>query len=120
VRSVAHGNETVPTVFAGTHRHGQPCVGQVWAAVRDHAPDLAARVAPKASRWPVVSSTCAATAVHRARHQAARRLRQPAVAGGSRKLVLKNDVIVGPVNANLHQYDLAAAAFQPQPDGVKR
>ncbi|HEX2262869.1 MAG TPA: hypothetical protein VHH52_03790 [Pseudonocardiaceae bacterium] len=33
--------------------------------------------------------------------------------------MLKNDVIVGPVNANLHQYDLAAAAFQPQPDGVK-
>jgi mycoredoxin len=42
VRSVAGGDETVPTVFVGTHAMVNPSMRQVWTAVRDHAPDLAA------------------------------------------------------------------------------
>ena len=42
VRSVAGGNETVPTVFVGPHAMVNPTMGQVLAAVREHAPDLAA------------------------------------------------------------------------------
>lgn len=56
VRSVANGNETVPTVFAGTHAMVNPSMGQVWAAVRDHAPDLAAGAEPKAPRWPPLAA----------------------------------------------------------------
>ncbi len=48
VRSVAGGNETVPTVFVGSHAMVNPGMGQVLAAVRDHTPDLAADATPKA------------------------------------------------------------------------
>ncbi len=51
VRSVANGNETVPTVFVGSHALVNPSMGRVWAAVGDHAPDLAAEATPRAPRW---------------------------------------------------------------------
>ncbi|MFN2496112.1 MAG: glutaredoxin domain-containing protein [Pseudonocardiaceae bacterium] len=51
VRSVAGGNETVPTVFVGTHAVVNPSMGQVLAAVREHAPDLAAGAEPAVPRW---------------------------------------------------------------------
>lgn len=52
VRSVAGGNETVPTVVVGSHAMVNPSMGQVLAAVRDRAPDLAARAEPTGgSRW---------------------------------------------------------------------
>lgn len=41
VRSVAGGNETVPTVFVGDHAMVNPSVNQVLAAIREHAPELA-------------------------------------------------------------------------------
>lgn len=51
VRSVADGNETVPTVFVGSHAMVNPSMGQVMAAVRDHTPSLAASAEPVAPRW---------------------------------------------------------------------
>jgi glutaredoxin len=56
VRSVAGGNETVPTVFVGSHAMVNPSMGQVLAAVRADAPDLAADAEPATSRWqPLVA-----------------------------------------------------------------
>lgn len=40
VRSIAGGNETVPTVVVGDHRMVNPRAAEVLDAVRDHAPDL--------------------------------------------------------------------------------
>lgn len=40
VRSIAGGNETVPTVFVGDHALVNPSAKEVLAAVREHAPDL--------------------------------------------------------------------------------
>lgn len=40
VRSVAGGNETVPTVFVGEHAMVNPSAKEVLAAVREHAPEL--------------------------------------------------------------------------------
>jgi mycoredoxin len=40
VRSIANGNETVPTVVVGQVAMVNPSVEQVMAAVRDHAPHL--------------------------------------------------------------------------------
>ncbi|HVV11715.1 glutaredoxin domain-containing protein [Amycolatopsis sp.] len=40
VRSVAGGNETVPTVFVGPAAMVNPGIGEVLAAVRTHAPEL--------------------------------------------------------------------------------
>jgi mycoredoxin len=40
VRSIANGNETVPTVVVGDVAMVNPSVDQVMAAVRDHAPHL--------------------------------------------------------------------------------
>lgn len=57
VRSVAHGNETVPTVFVGSHAMVNPGMGRVLAAVRDRAPDLVAGAVPTTPRWqPVVAA----------------------------------------------------------------
>lgn len=42
VRSVADGNETVPTVVVGERAMVNPSIGQVVEAVREHAPELAA------------------------------------------------------------------------------
>ncbi|MGX7828901.1 glutaredoxin domain-containing protein [Actinokineospora sp. 24-640] len=56
VRSVADGNETVPTVFVGSHAMVNPSMGQVMAAVRDHAPGLAASAEPMAPRWQPVAA----------------------------------------------------------------
>ncbi len=41
VRSVAEGNETVPTVVVGECAMVNPSIGQVVRAVREHAPELA-------------------------------------------------------------------------------
>lgn len=55
VRSVADGNETVPTVFVGSHAMVNPGMTRVLAAVREHAPDLADGAEPTIPRWqPVV------------------------------------------------------------------
>ncbi len=40
VRSIANGNETVPTVVIGEHRMVNPRAADVLDAVRDHAPEL--------------------------------------------------------------------------------
>lgn len=57
VRSVADGNETVPTVFVGSHAMVNPSMRQVLAAVRDHAPNLAPTAAPPAPVWrPVIAA----------------------------------------------------------------
>ncbi|MBP2473215.1 glutaredoxin-like protein [Crossiella equi] len=40
VRSVANGNEVVPTVFVGPAAMVNPSIGQVTEAVREHAPQL--------------------------------------------------------------------------------
>jgi len=40
VRSIANGNETVPTVVVGEVAMVNPSVAQVMDAVRDHAPHL--------------------------------------------------------------------------------
>jgi glutaredoxin-like protein len=40
VRSVADGNETVPTVFVGPAAMVNPSIDEVLAAVRTHAPEL--------------------------------------------------------------------------------
>ena len=42
VRSVAGGNETVPTVFVGPAAMVNPGIDEVLTAVRTHAPDLLA------------------------------------------------------------------------------
>jgi glutaredoxin-like protein len=56
VRSVAGGNETVPTVVVGSHAMVNPSMGKVLAAVRDRAPDLAARAEPTSPRWQPVAA----------------------------------------------------------------
>lgn len=57
VRSVADGNETVPTVFVGPRAMVNPSMGQVLAAVREHAPDLASSATPVTPRWqPAVAA----------------------------------------------------------------
>lgn len=40
VRSIANGNETVPTVVVGEARMVNPSASQVMAAVEEHAPEL--------------------------------------------------------------------------------
>ncbi|ASR39794.1 NrdH-redoxin [Prauserella marina] len=40
VRSVADGNETVPTVFVGEHALVNPSIGELTALVRAEAPEL--------------------------------------------------------------------------------
>lgn len=40
VRSVANGNEVVPTVFVGPAAMVNPSLAQVTEAVREHAPEL--------------------------------------------------------------------------------
>lgn len=50
VRSVADGNETVPTVFVGDRAMVNPSVDQVEAAVREFAPHLLELNTPK-RRW---------------------------------------------------------------------
>ncbi|MQA04516.1 MAG: NrdH-redoxin [Streptosporangiales bacterium] len=52
VRSVAGGNETVPTVFVGTVALVNPSVADVRAAVREQFPDLATAAEPRKLRWP--------------------------------------------------------------------
>jgi glutaredoxin len=59
VRSVAGGNETVPTVFVGSHAMVNPSMGQVLAAVRDHAPDLAVGAEPATPRWQPAAAALA-------------------------------------------------------------
>ena len=44
VRTVADGNETVPTVFIGERALVNPTVAQVESLLREAAPDLAARL----------------------------------------------------------------------------
>ena len=52
VRSVADGNETVPTVFIGRQALVNPSVAQVESALREEAPDLAAQLdATSGRRW---------------------------------------------------------------------
>ena len=52
VRSVADGNETVPTVFIGKQALVNPSVAQVESALREEAPDLAAQLdATSGRRW---------------------------------------------------------------------
>jgi len=51
VRSVAEGNETVPTVFVGSHAMVNPSMGRVLAAVRAHAPELMDRATPPVPWW---------------------------------------------------------------------
>lgn len=51
VRVAADGDETVPTVVVGPRALVNPSMGQVLAAVRDHAPDLAASATPATPRW---------------------------------------------------------------------
>jgi glutaredoxin len=48
VRSVANGSETVPTVFVGMHPLVNPAIGELLAAVRQQAPDVAAAVEAEA------------------------------------------------------------------------
>jgi glutaredoxin-like protein len=50
VRSVANGNETVPTVTVGGHPMVNPSTSEVVAAVTDHAPHLLPAPRP-AARW---------------------------------------------------------------------
>ncbi|WP_033442241.1 glutaredoxin domain-containing protein [Saccharothrix sp. NRRL B-16314] len=50
VRSVADGNETVPTVFVGTHAMVNPGMDEVLAAVREHSPGLTP-TEPRTPRW---------------------------------------------------------------------
>jgi glutaredoxin-like protein len=58
VRSVAGGNETVPTVFVGTHAMVNPSMRQVLAAVREHTPDLELETdaEPTVPRWRPVTA----------------------------------------------------------------
>ncbi|WP_216215610.1 glutaredoxin family protein [Amycolatopsis aidingensis] len=55
VRSVADGNETVPTVFVGEHAMVNPSFRKLEAAVREHAPRLLERAepAPRRGIWPL-------------------------------------------------------------------
>jgi glutaredoxin-like protein len=55
VRSVAGGNETVPTVFVGSHAMVNPGMARVLAAVRVHAPQLADGAEPTTPRWQPVT-----------------------------------------------------------------
>jgi glutaredoxin len=57
VRSVGGGNETVPTVFVGAHAMVNPSMGHVLAAVREHAPTLAAAAEPATPRWQPLMAT---------------------------------------------------------------
>lgn len=50
VRSIADGNETVPTVVVGDVAMVNPTPAQVIGAVRQQAPQLLAQVA--STRWP--------------------------------------------------------------------
>lgn len=50
VRSVAHGNETVPTVAVGSTAMVNPSAGQVRDAVAPHAPHLVPEPAPQKQR----------------------------------------------------------------------
>lgn len=50
VRSIADGNETVPTVVVGDIAMVNPTAGQVIDAVRNQAPHLLAHVS--STRWP--------------------------------------------------------------------
>jgi hypothetical protein len=55
VRSVARGNETVPTVFVGEHALVNPSFRAVKAAVRQYAPevlDSRRRVRARPAWWP--------------------------------------------------------------------
>ncbi|WP_116040568.1 glutaredoxin family protein [Amycolatopsis palatopharyngis] len=57
VRSVANGNETVPTVFIGKHALVNPSYRELDAAVRKYAPELLEQTEPAESRpkralWP--------------------------------------------------------------------
>jgi glutaredoxin-like protein len=53
VRSVADGNETVPTVFVGDRAMVNPSVDQVESALREFAPHLLELDTPKRRRiWP--------------------------------------------------------------------
>ncbi|WP_158889193.1 glutaredoxin domain-containing protein [Amycolatopsis anabasis] len=52
VRSVADGNETVPTVFVGTHAMVNPSFRQLESAVREHAPALLDAARPVRGFWP--------------------------------------------------------------------
>ncbi|WP_281170243.1 glutaredoxin domain-containing protein [Amycolatopsis nigrescens] len=53
VRSVADGNETVPTVFIGPHAMVNPSFGQLESAVREHAPELLDAAQPvRRGFWP--------------------------------------------------------------------
>ncbi|MGH3859678.1 glutaredoxin domain-containing protein, partial [Actinokineospora sp.] len=57
VRSVADGNETVPTVFVGSHAMVNPSMRQVLTAIRDHAPNLTPTATPSAPVWrPVIAA----------------------------------------------------------------
>ncbi len=52
VRSVADGNETVPTIFVGQRALVNPTVAQVESLVREEAPELAAQLDTRpARRW---------------------------------------------------------------------
>lgn len=51
VRSVAGGNETVPTVVVGQRTLVNPTAKQVLAAVRAEAPELIADEHPRRPRW---------------------------------------------------------------------
>lgn len=59
MRSVAGGNETVPTVFVGSHAMVNPSMAQVLAAVRDHAPGLAVGAEPAFPCWQPVAAVLA-------------------------------------------------------------
>ena len=55
VRSVANGNETVPTVFVGEHALVNPSIRQVTDLVRQAAPELLTQAASEPTRrrfWP--------------------------------------------------------------------
>ncbi|GGM62906.1 hypothetical protein GCM10012275_36990 [Longimycelium tulufanense] len=51
VRAAAGGNETVPTVFVGNRAMVNPSTGEILAAVRKQAPEVAASARPRAPRW---------------------------------------------------------------------
>ncbi|UGT90828.1 glutathione S-transferase N-terminal domain-containing protein [Mycobacterium ostraviense] len=53
VRSIADGNETVPTVVVGDIAMVNPTAGQVIAAVRSRAPELLDQAAA-AARWRTI------------------------------------------------------------------
>jgi glutaredoxin-like protein len=56
VRSVADGNETVPTVFVGAHAMVNPGMDQVLAAVREHSPELPP-IEPRTPLWQPVAAS---------------------------------------------------------------